>query len=205
LFAGNVGQAVAEALGGFGLADRFAAVEVVTAGARPGVGTEQQTVAGAQGGGGLTGEFAAVAAVGLPGVVALLFEVAELEGALVFGAGGFDARFAGGVVEDELVVAALPALAAVQLLAFEAGEAGAVAVRCGVLTGEEGRGVGAGLHGAAADLVALGVRAALPVVDAADDDWTVDIAVLEGDDDFLTGARGQLAAPVAAGDRGHDA
>lgn len=81
------------------------------AGLGPGVGTDQEAVAGTDGAGGLGGEFGAMAAVGQAGVVSLLFEVAELEGALVFGGGGFDAGLAGGVVEDELVVAALPGFA----------------------------------------------------------------------------------------------
>lgn len=204
LFGGNLGQALRQALRSFALGDRFAAVELVAAGPRPGVGADQQPAAGAQRGGGPGGEFGAVAAVLLAGVVALLFEVAELELALVFGGGEFDARFAGGVVEDELVVAALPAAAAVELLGLETGEAGAVGVFAR-LAGEEGGGVGAGLLGAAADLVALGVGLALAVVGGADDDGAVDITVLKGDDDFLARARGEVAAPVGAGDRGHDA
>ena len=69
-----------------------------------------------------------MAAIGLSGVVGLLFEVAELQGALVFRRTEFDTAFAGRVVEDELVVAALPALAGIELLAFEAGQTGVVGV-----------------------------------------------------------------------------
>jgi hypothetical protein len=205
LFLRDVGQAGGEALGVFCLGDGFAAVEVVTARTGPGVGAEQQAAAGAQRDGALGGEFGAVAAVGQAGVVVLLLETAELESAVLFGGAEFDARLAGGVVEDELVVAALPGLAGVELLGFEAGEAGAVLMGFGFFAGEEGGGVGAGLHGAAAELVALGVGAALAVVEAADDEGAVDVAVLEGDEDFLAGAGNHMATPVGAGNRGHDA
>ena len=104
-----------------------------------------------------------MAAVGLAGVVGLLFEVAELEAALVLGGGGFDAGFAGCVVEDELVVAALPGFAGIELLAFEAGEAGVVGVGFGFLAGEEGGSIGAGLQGAAGLLVALASVLPLPL------------------------------------------
>jgi hypothetical protein len=112
---------------------------------------------------------------------------------------------AGGVVEDELVVTALPVLAVAVLLAFEAGEAGAVGVGFGFLPGEEGGGVGAGLAGGVALLVAGGVGIALAVEGGADDDGAVDVAVLEGNEDFLPGARCEVAAPVGAGDRGDGA
>lgn len=205
LLLGEVGEALAEALGSFGLGDGFAAVELLAAGVGPGVGAEEEAAAGSEGGGCAGGEFAAVAAVGLAGVVGLLFEVAELEVALVFGGGEFDAGLAGAVVEDELVEPAQAVAAVAELLALDAGEAGVVGVGCGLFAGEEGGGVGAGLHGAAADPVALGVAAALAVIGGADDDGTIDVAILEGDDDFLAGARGEVAAPVAAGDGGHDA
>ena len=204
LFGGGVGQGDGEGLGLLGLALGFAAVEVAAAGVVARVGADQQAAAGAQGGAGLGGEFGAVAAVGLSCVVGLLFEVAELEPAGVLGGAQFDAGLAGAVVEDELVVAALPALAGAGLLGFEAREAGVVAVGLGAFAGEPGGGVGTGLLAAAADLVALGVGLALAVVDGADDDRAVDVATLIGDQDFLTGTRGEVAAPVAAGGRGHD-
>ena len=67
-----------------------------------------------------------------------------------------------------------------------------MAVRFGLFAGEEGRRVGAGIQCAAGDPVALGVALPLAVVDGADDDRAVDVAVLEGDDDFLARARRQL-------------
>ena len=150
-------------------------------------------------------QFATMAAVGLPGVVGLLFEVAELQGAFVFGGAEFDPAFAGRVVEDKLVVAALPAPAGIELLAFEAGEAGVVGMGAVFLASKEGRRIGAGLHGTAADPIALGIGAAAPVIGRADDDRAVDVAVLEGNKDFLAGTGNEMAAPVGAGDRGHDA
>ena len=150
-------------------------------------------------------QFATMAAVGLPGVVGLLFEVAELQGAFVFGGAEFDPAFAGRVVEDKLVVAALPAPAGIELLAFEAGEAGIVGMGAVFLAGKEGRRIGAGLHGAATDLIALGIGVAAPVIGGADNDRAVDVAVLEGDEDFLAGTGNEVAAPVGASDRGHDA
>lgn len=144
-----------------------------------------------------------MAAIVEAGVVVLLFEMTELQATPVFAGAEFDARLAGRVVEDELVVAALPAAAAVELLAFQAGQAGAMAMRVGLLAGKQGRGVGAGLHGAAAQLVALGIATALSVIDAANDDRAVDVAVLEGDENLLSRPRCQVAAPVAAGHRGH--
>jgi len=68
LLGGDGGEALAEALGVFGLGDGFAAVEVGAAGVGPGVGAEVETVAGTQGETGLGLEFGAVAAVGLAGV-----------------------------------------------------------------------------------------------------------------------------------------
>ena len=146
-----------------------------------------------------------MAAIGLSGVVGLLFEVVELQGALVFRRTEFDTAFAGRVVEDELVVAALPALAGIELLAFEAGQTGVVGVGFGFLAGKEGWRIGAGLHGTAADPIALGIGAATPVIGRADDDRAVDVAVLEGNKDFLAGTGNEVAAPVGASDRGHDA
>lgn len=144
-----------------------------------------------------------MAAIVEAGVVVLLFEMTELQAAPVFAGAEFDARLAGRVVEDELVVAALPAAAAVELLAFQARQTGAVTVGVGLLASKQGGGVGAGVHGAAAQLVALGIATALPVIDAANDDRAVDVAVLEGDENLLSRPRCQVAAPVAAGDRGH--
>ncbi len=100
-----------------------------------------------------------MAAIGLSGVVGLLFEVAELQGAFVFRRAEFDTAFAGRVVEDELVVATLPALAGIELLAFETGQTGVVGVGFGFLAGKEGWRIGAGLHGTAADPIALGIGA----------------------------------------------
>lgn len=105
-----------------------------------------------------------MAAVGLSGVVGLLFEMAELQAALVFGGAEFDTAFAWGVVEDELVVATLPALAGIELLAFEAGQTGVVGMRFGFLASKEGRRIGAGLHGPAADPIALGIAIPAAVV-----------------------------------------
>jgi len=178
---------------------------VGAAGVGAGVGADQETAAGADGAGGLGGEFGAVSAVGLARVVGLLFEMTELEGTPVFGGGGFDAGLAGCVVEDELVVAALPGFAGIELLALEAGDAGVMGVGRGFLAGEKGGGIGTGLQGAAGLLVARGVGVAAAVVEGADDDRAVDVAVLEGDEYFLAGTRGEVAAPVGAGDRGHDA
>ncbi len=200
----EVGEAGGEAVSGFGLRDGFTAVELGDASVLPGVGAEQEAAAGANGEAGLGGEFAAVAAVFLPGIVALLFEVAELELAFVFAGAEFEPGLAGGVVEDELVVAALPVPAVGELLGFKAGETGAVGMGVGLVAGEEGGGVGAGLEGAGTDLIALGVSVALAVVGGAGDDGAVDVAVLEGDDDFLPGARGVVAAPVVAGDGGNE-
>jgi len=205
LFGGDVGQALRQAVGVFGLGNGFAAVEVGAAGVGPGVAADQEAASGADGAGSLGGEFCAVTTVGLAGVVGLLFEVAELQAALVLGGAGFDAGFAGGVVEDELVVTALPGFAGVELLRLEAGEAGVVGVGCVFFAGEEGRGVGAGLLGAAALLVALGVGLTLAVVDGADDQGSVDVAVLEGDKDFLPGAGREVATPIGTGNGTHDA
>jgi hypothetical protein len=161
---------VTEALGIFGLGDGFAAVEVGAAGVGPGVGAEVEAVAGTQGKAGLGLDFGAVAAIGLAGVVGLLFEVAELEVALVLGGAEFDTAFAGRVVEDEMVVATLPVPAGGELLGLEAGEAGLVGVLLIALAGEEGGGVGAGLLGAAAEAVAGGIGLAAAVVGGADDE-----------------------------------
>ena len=205
LLGGDGGEALAEALGVFGLGDGFAAVEVGAAGVGPGVGAEVETVAGTQGEAGLGLEFGAVAAVGLAGVAGLLFEVTELEVALILGGAEFDAGFARGVVEDEMVVATLPVPAGSELLGLEAGEAGLVGVLSIALAGEEGGGVGAGLLSAAAEAVAGDIGLAATVVGGADDEGAVDVAVLEGDEDFLAGTRYEVAAPVAAGDGTHDA
>ncbi len=205
LLGGDGGEALAEALGVFGLGDGFAAIEVGAAGVGPGVGAEVEAAAGTQGKAGLGLDFGAVAAIGLAGVVGLLFEVAELEVALILGGTEFDAGFARGIVEDEMVVAALPVPAGGELLGLEAGEAGLVGVLLIALAGEEGGGVGAGLLGAAAEAVAGGIGLAAAVVGGADDEGAIDVAVLEGDEDFLAGARYEVAAPVAAGDGAHDA
>ena len=205
LFLGDIGEAVAEAVGGLGLGDGFAAIQLRAAGVGACIGAEQEAVPGAQRQTGLGVEFAAMAAVGESGVVGLLLEVAELQGAVVLRRTQFDTCFAWGVVEDELVVAALPALAGGQLLGFDAGEAGLMGVGAVLFSGEEGRGVGAGLLGATSDPVALGVGVAATVVGAADDDGAVDVAVLEGDEDFLAGTGNEMPAPVGTGDRGHDA
>ena len=53
LLGGDGGEALAEALGVFGLGDGFAAIEVGAAGVGPGVGAEVETVAGTQGEAGL--------------------------------------------------------------------------------------------------------------------------------------------------------
>lgn len=128
-----------------------------------------------------------------------------MQAAFVLGGAEFDTGFARGVVEDELVVAALPGLAGRELLALDAGETGLMGVSAVFLAGEEGRGIGAGLLGAAGDPVARGVGIAAAVVGGTDDDGTVDVAVLEGDEDFLPGAGDEMAAPVGTGDWGHDA
>ena len=128
-----------------------------------------------------------------------------MQAAAVFGGGELEPGLAGGVVEDELVMPTLPAAAAVELLRLEAGEAGIVGVGAVLLAGEVGGGVGAGLAAAAGDAVALGIGLTLAVVGAANDDGPVDVAVLEGDKHFLAGARGEVAAPVGAGHRAHDA
>ncbi len=126
MLGGDGGEALAEALGVFGLGDGFAAIEVGAAGVGPGVGAEERPLPARRARLAWVVEFATMAAIGLAGVVGLLFEVAELEGALVFGGTEFDTGFARGIVEDELVVAALPAPAGSELLALEAGEAGVV-------------------------------------------------------------------------------
>ncbi len=72
LLGGDGGEALAEALGVFGLGDGFAAIEVGAAGVGPGVGAEVEAAAGTQGKAGLGLDFGAVAAIGLAGVVGLL-------------------------------------------------------------------------------------------------------------------------------------
>jgi len=79
--------------------------------------------------------------------------------------------------------------------------AGSVGV---LVAGEVGRGVGAGFLRGAGDAVAGGIALPLAVVGGADDDGAVNVAVLEGDEDFLTGTRDEVATPVGTGDRGHD-
>ena len=143
LLLGEVGQALAEALGALELGESFMAVEVVAAGVRPGVGGEKQARSGAQRDGGLGGEFAAVAAILLAGVVGLLFEVTELQAALVLAGGEFDAGLTRGVVEDELVEAGAAVPACRELLALHPREAGPVGVFAR-FAGKPGGGVGRG-------------------------------------------------------------
>lgn len=55
----------------------------------------------------------------------------------------------------------------------------------GFLVGEESGGVGVGLYGVGVDLVVWGIWIVLVVEDVVDNDWVVDIFVLEGDYYFL--------------------
>lgn len=105
---GGNGEAVAELQCLFGLSDGFATIEVGTAGVGPGVGAEVETVAGTQGETGLAVELGAVAPVGLTGVAGLLFEMAELQVALVLGGSDLDAGLARSVVKDKVVMPPCP-------------------------------------------------------------------------------------------------
>jgi hypothetical protein len=144
-------------------------------------------------------------------VVALVGELAQVEFTVACVLGFVllqaEAALVGGVVKDELVVAACAVLAVVELLGFDTRQGGGVVVG-GFAASEPAGGVGGGRGGGAGYLVVGGVVLALAVVQAGYDDGAVDVAIDEVYQNFLADSWQLDAAPVVAcggGEVGGDA
>ena len=111
------------------------------------------------------------------------------------------AAFIGGVVEHELVVSAGALLAVGHGLAFDAGQAGGVAVAA-LLSGKPGLVAADGGTCALGNLVVLGISLGFAVVQAGNGDGAVDVAFEEVDEDFLADTGDAVAAPIGAGNGG---
>ena len=177
---GALGEPGGEFAGLFELGDGFNAVQLgagdVLAVAGPGAGGDEHAKGCADDAPAVGFEFKAGAApvAAIAGVGTLVDDVAGVVLALEILGLELQAALAGGVVQDEAGVVGTVDAAAVQA-ADGAGVVGA-AVFSGTIGGD-----------------------VLGVVDAANDEGPVGVAVQTFDEDFVTDARGEVAAPVGAG------